>query len=62
MPFGTLEWHGKHMALGNDTLKAHGILEHTARKYGGVVLPPMRYGVVKMWHPDSKKTKGKRQI
>lgn len=40
VPFGSLEWHGKHLALGNDTLKAKGILEHTARKFGGVVVPP----------------------
>jgi creatinine amidohydrolase len=42
--FGSLEWHGRHMALGNDTLKAQGILERTAEKYGGIVVPPTYWG------------------
>jgi len=51
VPIGSLEWHGKHLALGNDTLKALGILEHTARRFGGVVLPPTYWGLVGAWHP-----------
>jgi creatinine amidohydrolase len=51
VPIGSLEWHGEHLALGNDTLKALGILEHTARKFGGVVLPPTYWGIVGKWHP-----------
>jgi len=51
VPIGSLEWHGKHLALGNDTLKAFGILQHTAREFGGVVLPPTYWGVVGKWHP-----------
>jgi len=51
VPLGSLEWHGKHLALGNDTLKALGILEHTAREFGGVVLPPTYWGCVGKWHP-----------
>ena len=51
VPFGSLEWHGKHLALGNDTLKAVGILEHTCRRFGGVVLPPTYWGCVGKWHP-----------
>jgi len=49
--FGSLEWHGRHLALGNDTLKALGILEHSADLYGGVVLPPTYWGCVGRWHP-----------
>lgn len=44
LPWGALEWHGQHMALGNDGLKAHGILTQTAEKTGGVVLPPVWCG------------------
>ena len=44
LPWGALEWHGEHMALGNDGLKAHGILRRTAEKAGGVVLPPVWCG------------------
>jgi len=51
VPFGSLEWHGKHLALGNDTLKAKGILEHVGRKFGGVVVPPTYWGCVGKWHP-----------
>jgi creatinine amidohydrolase len=51
VPFGSLEWHGRHLALGNDTLKALGILEATCAIYGGVVLPPTYWGCVGKWHP-----------
>ena len=51
VPLGSLEWHGKHLGLGNDALKALGILEHTARRFGGVVLPPTYWGCVGKWHP-----------
>lgn len=41
VPFGLIEWHGRHLPLGNDALKAHGILAKTAEKFGGVVYPPV---------------------
>ena len=44
VPFGLIEWHGRHLPLGNDALKAHGILVKTAEKFGGVVYPPSRAG------------------
>ena len=50
VPFGSLEWHGRHLALGNDTLKAHGILLRTAEKYGGVVVPPTYWGHMNHWN------------
>jgi len=49
VPVGSLEWHGRHLALGNDTLKAHGILVRTAGKYGGVVVPPTYWGHMGAW-------------
>jgi creatinine amidohydrolase len=49
VPFGSLEWHGRHLALGNDTLKAYNILLLTAQKYGGVVVPPTYWGIVGKW-------------
>jgi len=39
VPFGCIEWHGRHLPLGNDALKAHGILVKCAEQYGGVVFP-----------------------
>jgi creatinine amidohydrolase len=45
MPTGLLEWHGNHLPLGQDALKAYGICLETARKLGGgIVLPPNYYG------------------
>jgi creatinine amidohydrolase/Fe(II)-dependent formamide hydrolase-like protein len=37
VPFGLIEWHGRHLPLGNDALKAHGILVKAAERAGGVV-------------------------
>ena len=51
VPIGSLEWHGRHLALGNDTLKAYGILQITAEKYGGVVVPPTYWGHMRYWKP-----------
>lgn len=44
VPVGSLEWHGRHLALGTDSLKAYGILIRTAEKYGGIVVPPTYWG------------------
>lgn len=41
VPFGPIEWHGRHLPLGTDALKAHGILVKTAEQFGGVVYPPV---------------------
>jgi creatinine amidohydrolase len=48
---GSLEWHGRHLALGTDTLKSYGILLRTAEKYGGVVVPPTYWGHMAYWKP-----------
>jgi len=51
VPVGSLEWHGRHLPLGNDTIKAHAILIRTAQKYGGVVIPPTYWGHMRHWKP-----------
>jgi len=43
VPFGLIEWHGRHLPLGNDALKAHAILVKCAEKFGGVVYPPIYF-------------------
>jgi creatinine amidohydrolase len=43
VPFGLIEWHGRHLPLGNDALKAHAILVKTAEQAGGVVYPPVYF-------------------
>jgi creatinine amidohydrolase len=45
IPTGLLEWHGDHLPLGQDAMKAYGICLRTAEKLGGgIVLPPNYYG------------------
>ena len=43
VPFGPVEWHGRHLPLGTDALKAHGILVKTAEQFGGAVYPPVYF-------------------
>jgi creatinine amidohydrolase len=43
VPFGLIEWHGRHLPLGNDALKAHGILVKAAEQFGGAVYPPVYF-------------------
>jgi creatinine amidohydrolase len=43
VPFGLIEWHGPHLPLGNDALKAHGVLVKCAEKFGGAVYPPVYF-------------------
>lgn len=43
VPFGPIEWHGRHLPLGTDALKAHGVLVKTAERFGGVVYPPVYF-------------------
>jgi len=43
VPFGLIEWHGVHLPLGNDALKAHAILVKCAEEFGGVVYPPVYF-------------------
>ncbi|MFA4029238.1 MAG: hypothetical protein GDYSWBUE_002069 [Candidatus Fervidibacterota bacterium] len=49
IPWGSLEWHGLHNAIGLDALKAHAIALDAANETGGVVLPPIfaGYGTMK---------------
>jgi len=43
VPFGLIEWHGQHLPLGNDAIKAHAILVKSAEQFGGVVYPPVYF-------------------
>lgn len=43
VPFGLIEWHGKHLPVGLDALKAHAFLVKTAEQFGGVVYPPVYF-------------------
>lgn len=41
LPWGALEYHGRHAAVGLDGLKAHGLCVALAKSAGGLVLPPV---------------------
>jgi len=41
---GTLEWHGEHLAVGNDALKAEKLCELAAERSGGFAFPTVWYG------------------
>lgn len=51
VPLGTIEWHGRHNPLGSDTLQAEGICILAARRGGGLVMPPVYFGDVRV-HPE----------
>ncbi|RLF16914.1 MAG: hypothetical protein DRZ82_10310 [Thermoprotei archaeon] len=44
VPLGSLEWHGRHMPLGNDAIKVYEICLKAVRITGGVVFPPIYWG------------------
>jgi creatinine amidohydrolase len=61
VPFGLIEWHGRHLPVGNDALKAHAFLVKVAQEHGGVVYPPMYFpcasasdGTLREGDPDHK--------
>ena len=41
---GGLEWHGEHLGVGNDALKAEKLCELAAEKSGGFAFPTLWYG------------------
>jgi creatinine amidohydrolase len=44
LPFGSLEWHGRHNPVGLDAIKAHEQLVGLALRAGGVVYPAVFFG------------------
>lgn len=44
LPMGTLEWHGEHMPFGADAFQCESLMAACARRYGGIVLPPLHVG------------------
>ena len=45
MPLGAIEWHGLHLPIGLDGMTSHGLCLHTASRLGGLVMPPLYYGM-----------------
>jgi creatinine amidohydrolase len=44
LPLGTLEWHGEHLPLGSDAMQSEGLMVRCARRFGGIVMPPIHLG------------------
>ncbi|TFD68878.1 creatininase family protein [Cryobacterium ruanii] len=44
LPLGTIEFHSSHLPVGLDALTAHGLCIDSARRTGGLVLPPLYQG------------------
>ncbi len=44
LPLGTLEWHGEHLPLGSDAIQSEGLMAECARRFGGIVMPPIYLG------------------
>jgi creatinine amidohydrolase/Fe(II)-dependent formamide hydrolase-like protein len=47
LPVGSLEWHGSHMPFGTDCFTVAYLAEEAARRFGGVVFPPVYWGDVR---------------
>lgn len=44
LPIGTLEWHGEHLCVGNDAVKAHALAVRLAEQGGGLAFPALFWG------------------
>lgn len=45
IPLGAIEWHGLHLPIGLDSMTSHGMCLRVAKKVGGLVMPPLYYGM-----------------
>lgn len=65
---GGLEWHGEHLAVGNDQLKAHALCVLAAERSGGIAFPPLWYGeprdiaLMETVHDGKGKIRGKMKL
>ncbi len=48
LPVGTLEPHGRHLPVGTDTLCAREVSIELARRFSGIVAPPLGYGLTNL--------------
>jgi len=68
LPLGGIEWHGEHLATGNDALKAHALCCLAAERSGGIAFPPLWYGeprdirLMETVHDGEGKIRGKMKL
>jgi creatinine amidohydrolase len=59
LPLGTLEWHGEQNPLGSDAIISAGLFERAARRFGGIVFPPLFLGPDRIrLEPDGSSLQG----
>lgn len=58
VPVGTIEWHGHHLPLGLDLLKADALARAAAERCGAVVAPPSWFAAGGVAFPHTLKLKG----
>lgn len=58
LPVGSMEWHGPHMGMGMDTINAYHVALETAKRTGGVVLPPLYIGTEAPRSPEALRRVG----
>lgn len=58
LPLGPLEWHGPHLPLGVDPLRAYHAALGAAEQTGGVVLPPFFWGTERERSPEMLRSIG----
>ncbi|MCX7917850.1 MAG: creatininase family protein [bacterium] len=57
-PIGPLEWHGPHLPLGVDPLRAEYVAIELAKRIGGIVLPTFYFGTERERSPQMLKNIG----
>ena len=57
-PVGSMEWHGPHMGMGMDTVNAYSVAVETAKRTGGVVMPPLYIGTETPRDPETLRKLG----
>ena len=58
LAWGSHEWHGPHLPLGTDTVKAHWLCRELADRTGGVVYPAVYFGFGVMANPGKDTSLG----
>jgi len=58
LPLGTIEWHGQQNPLGGDALISRALFERAAKRFGGIVFPPLFLGPDRTRVEDGKVLQG----
>ena len=56
LPLGTLEWHGEHLPLGSDAIQSEELMIECAKRFGGIVMPPIHLGPDRAWDRGERRS------